>query len=87
MQCQSSKIHLDIKVVTSNYPFLWLSHALLLFLTKFDEKKTLLVTLKAVKNEHKNILKLLQMLEHSNNNANKKYVAISSSQFFEYKKT
>lgn len=21
MQCQSSKIHLDIKVVTSNYPF------------------------------------------------------------------
>lgn len=87
MQCQSSKLHLDIKVVTSNYPFLWLSHALLLFLTKFDEKKTLLVTLKAVKNEHKNILKLLQMLEHLNNNANKKYVAISSSQFFEYKKT
>lgn len=87
MQCQSSKLHLDIKVVTSNYPFLWLSHALLLFLTKFDEKKTLLVTLKAVKNEHNNILKLLQMLEHLNNNANKKYVAISSSQFFEYKKT
>lgn len=87
MQCQSSKLHLNIKVVTSNYPFLWLSHALLLFLTKFDEKKTLLVTLKAVKNEHKNILKLLQMLEHLNNNANKKYVAISSSQFFEYKKT
>lgn len=87
MQCQSSKIHLDIKVVTSNYPFLWLSHALLLFLTKCDEKNTLLVTLKAVKNEYKNILKLLQMLEHLNNNANKKYVAISSSQFFEYKKT
>lgn len=87
MQCQSSKLHLNIKVVTSNYPLLWLSHALLLFLTKFDEKKTLLVTLKAIKNEHKNILKLLQMLEHLNNNANKKYVAISSSQFFEYKKT
>lgn len=87
MQCQSSKLHLTIKVVTSNYPFLWLAHALLLFLTKFDEKKTLLVTLKAVKNEHKNILKLLQMLEHLNNNANKKFVAISSSQFFEYKKT
>lgn len=51
------------------------------------KKNPWLVTLKAVKNEHKNILKLLQMLEHLNNNANKKYVAISSSQFFEYKKT
>lgn len=51
------------------------------------KKKTLLVTLEAVKNEHKNILKLLQMLEHLNNNANKKILAISSSQFFEYKQT
>lgn len=87
MQCQSSKIHLDIKVVTSNYPFFVTVTCPFIIFDKVWWKDTLLVTLKAVKNEHKNILKLLQMLEHLNNNANKKYVAISSSQFFEYKKT
>lgn len=87
MQCQSSKIHLDIKVVTSNYPFFVTFTCPFIIFDKVWWKKTLLVTLKAVKNEYKNILKLLQMLEHLNNNANKKYVAISSSQFFEYKKT
>lgn len=87
MQCQSSKIHLDIKVVTSNYPFFVTVTCPFIIFDKVWWKNTLLVTLKAVKNEHKNILKLLQMLEHLNNNANKKYVAISSSQFFEYKKT
>lgn len=87
MQCQSSKIHFDIKVVTSNYPFFVTVTCPFIIFDKVWWKKTLLVTLKAVKNEYKNILKLLQMLEHLNNNANKKYVAISSSQFFEYKKT
>lgn len=82
MQCQSSKIHLDIKVVTSNYPFFVTVTCPFIIFDKVWWKNTLLVTLKAVKNEHKNILKLLQMLEHLNNNANKKYVAISS-----YKKT